>query len=91
MRPLDERKFDEFSTEEIGARLWHHRSEWSQGPGRNAQLIVVDHKPPPEVWGSFVVSFSGRAERPYGTKLHHGESGATRPPPTSPPESNPRS
>jgi hypothetical protein len=67
LRPLDEREFDEFSTEEIGARLWHHLSEWSQGPGREAQLIVVDHRPPPEVWGSIVVSFSGRAERPpYG-------------------------
>ena len=44
----------EFSTEEIGARLWHHLFEWSNGPGRDAQLIVVDHRPPAEVWGAVV-------------------------------------
>lgn len=31
---------DEFSTVEIGNRLWHHLSEWTNGEGHRAQVIV---------------------------------------------------
>jgi hypothetical protein len=74
LRPPDQEP-DEFSTEEIGARLWHHLHGWSNGPGRGAQLIVVDHRPPAEVWGAVVAAYSGRADRPpYG--LIANETGA---------------
>jgi hypothetical protein len=66
---------DEFSTNEIGVRLWRHLAEWSRGAGREAQLIVVDHTPPPEVSDSVVVTFGGRADQPpYG--LIANETGA---------------
>ncbi|HEU5104936.1 MAG TPA: hypothetical protein VFU11_03770, partial [Solirubrobacterales bacterium] len=58
---------DEFSTDEIGNRLWHHLAEWTSGEGQDAQVIVVDHKPPPEVENSIVITFSGDSEKPpYG-------------------------
>jgi len=83
LKPLGEGDFDEFSTDEIGGRLWHHLASWSSDRGRDAQLIVVDHRPPPEVAGAKVVTFSGRVdEPPYG--LITNETGGSGPePPTS--------
>lgn len=58
---------DEFSTQEIGNRLWHHIASWTRGAGRGAQVVVVDHSPPVEVEESIVVTFSGRTDQPpYG-------------------------
>lgn len=67
LKPLTDQPADEYSNPEIAVRLWHHIAEWTKGPGKDAQLLVVDHIPPPEVANSIVATFSGDPEQPpYG-------------------------
>lgn len=76
LRPLDGRSVDEYSTEEIGARLWHHLFAWSSGAGKKAQLLVVDHSPPAEVRDSVVATFSGDSDDPpYGLIANETDQG----------------
>jgi hypothetical protein len=58
---------DEYSSPEIGDRLWRHLSRWTAEKGRNAQLIVVDHVPPTWLEDAVVRRYSGLADDPpYG-------------------------
>lgn len=66
LKPLKDQP-DEYSSPEIAVRLWRHLADWSKGPGKNAQLLVVDHIPPQEVEEFVVATFSGDPDRPpYG-------------------------
>jgi hypothetical protein len=67
LKPPEGGEGDEFSSPEIGERLWHELAKWAEGAGRDAQLIVVDHAPPAEVERSVVATFSGNPDQPpYG-------------------------
>lgn len=58
---------DEFRDPAIVQRVWDHLARWSAGPGREAQLLVVDNVPPASVFDAIVARYSGRAdEPPYG-------------------------
>jgi hypothetical protein len=70
---------DEYSTEEIGNRLWEHLRHWTSNEGRGAQVIVVDHRPPPTVADSIVITFSGNSDQPpYGLIANETEDPAAK-------------
>jgi hypothetical protein len=47
--------------------VWDHLVSWADGAGRQAQLIVVDNRPPARARPAIVVAYSRRAdEPPYG-------------------------
>lgn len=67
LKPTEGQPKDEFTEPEIGERLWAHIAKWSEEGGVEAQLIVVDHRPPAAVRGNVVVTFSGNPDTPpYG-------------------------
>jgi hypothetical protein len=67
LKPTEGQPKDEFTEPEIGERLWAHIAKWSEERGSEAQLIVVDHRPPAAVEDNIVVTFSGNPDHPpYG-------------------------
>ena len=58
---------EEFQDARIVSGFYSHVNEWLNGPGRGAQIIVVDNAPPVTAEGDIVVRYTRDPERsPYG-------------------------
>lgn len=57
----------DFADTRLVENIYQHAKTWLAGPGRGAQLIVVDNSPPESVRGDVVVRFTrDRGNPPYG-------------------------
>ncbi|QKV81150.1 DNA recombination protein RecN [Amycolatopsis sp. Hca4] len=57
----------EFADTVAVGEFYHHLHRWLAGPGKGAQVIVVDNAPPQDQEADVVIRFSGRPDQPpYG-------------------------
>jgi hypothetical protein len=67
LTPVGERPDPEYGRPEIITQIYRHLDEWLTGAGRDAQVLVVDNRPPTIAEESIVKYYSGLADQPpYG-------------------------
>lgn len=67
LRPIDREADPEFGQREIVSRVYSHLDAWISGVGTDAQVLIVDNRPPDGAAQYRLVTYSGRADvDPYG-------------------------
>lgn len=67
LTPVGEQQDPEFGRPEIVTQVYRHLDDWLRNAGRDAQVLVVDNRPPTLGEESIVKYYSGRADMaPYG-------------------------